>query len=122
MLRPQEQNADLPFSDPANKVQTPPMEFTYENVEAIATDIAERFGLDWTTKEEVKSDLNDSLNPNYAEQKSQAQLLEDFREKLEAEKEDPHYKVEIRKEEKRKAYAKLNIPAIIDYLRGKYKL
>lgn len=122
MLRPQEQNADLPFSDLANKVQTPPMAFTYENVEAIATDITERFGLDWTTKKEVKSDLSYSLDPKYAGQKSQAQLLEDFRKKLENEKENPYYNEEKRKEEKRKAYAKLNIPAIIDYLRGKYKL
>lgn len=122
MLLPQGQNADLPFSDPANKVQTPPMEFTYENREAIVADLAAQFGLDWTTKEEVKDDLRYSLDPKYAGQKSQAQLLEDFREKLEKEKENPHYKVEIRKEAKRKAYAKLNIPAIIDYLRGKYKL
>lgn len=122
MLLPQGQNADLPFSDLANKVQTPPMEFTYENREAIVADLAAQFGLSEQSQNFMKDDLRYSLDPKYAGQKSQAQLLEDFRKKLEKEKEDPHYKEEKGKEAKRKAYAKLNIPAIIDYLRGKYKL
>ena len=119
MLRPQEQNADLPFSDPANKVQTPPMEFTYENREAIVADLAAQFGLSNQSQYFLEDDLRYSLDPKYAGQKSQAQLLEDFRKKLEDEKKDPYYKEEKWKEEKRKAYAKLNIPAIIDYLSRK---
>ena len=121
-LCPQGQNADLPFSDPANKVQTPPMEFTYENREAIVADLAAQFGLSNQSQYFLEDDLRYSLDPKYAGQKSQAQLLEDFRKKLEDEKKDPYYKEEKWKEEKRKAYAKLNIPAIIDYLRRKYKL
>ena len=122
MLCTQGLNADLPFSNPANKAQTPPMEFSYQNKEAIAADIAGRFGLDKSATYYIGDDLRYSLDPNYAGQKSRAQLLDDFKRKLEKEKKDPYYKEEIKKEAKRKAYAKLNIPAIIDYLRGKYKL